>query len=223
MATNTLPWKYEERLRADRGWGLDEGGLHFEGKSLVRKTLNRLGARLRDLDIPYAAVGGMALFAHGYERFTTDVDILTTPEALAEIHEKLEGRGYLPPFTGSKQLRDTETGVRIEFLVAGQFPGDGKPKAIAFPDPAEVGVEIDGIRYVDLPTLVTLKLASGMTGGVGRMKDLSDVVELAKAIDLPVDFADRLHPYVRAKFVELIEGLRSGPRIGPDGDPIVPE
>ena len=52
------------------------------------------------------------------------------------------GLGYIPPFTGSKNLRDTEHGVRIEFLIAGEFPGDGKPKPVAFPDPAEAGVEI---------------------------------------------------------------------------------
>jgi len=33
--------------------------------------------------------------------------------------------------------------VRIEFLVSGQYPGDGKPKPVAFPDPADVAVKID--------------------------------------------------------------------------------
>ena len=79
----------------------------------------------------------MALFRHGFRRFTEDVDILVTREGLKTIHEQLEGLGYVPPFTGSKNLRDTESGVRIEFLIAGEFPGDGKPKPVAFPDPAE--------------------------------------------------------------------------------------
>ena len=54
----------------------------------------------------------MALFMHGFRRFTEDIDILVTREALERIHEELEGRGYLPPFTGSKNLRDAELGVR---------------------------------------------------------------------------------------------------------------
>ena len=54
---------------------------------------------------------------------------------LSAIHAKLEGLGYVPPFSGSKNLRDTEHGVRIEFLIAGEFPGDGKPKPVAFPEP----------------------------------------------------------------------------------------
>ena len=66
-------------------------------------------------------------------------------------------------FAGSKNLRDTELGVRIEFLVAGQFPGDGQPKPVAFPPPEQVAEDFDGIKYVNLPTLIGLKLASGMT------------------------------------------------------------
>src|SRR6185295_18167394 len=106
-------------------------------------TLYKITQRLAELRIPYAVVGGMAMFYHGYRRFTEDVDILVTPEGLKEIHAKLEGLGYLPPFAGSKQLRDTESGVRIEFLITGEYPGDGKPKAIDFPDPSEVSVDMD--------------------------------------------------------------------------------
>jgi hypothetical protein len=106
----------------------------------------------------------MALDAHGFRRLTVDVDILVTRDGLRTIHEKLEGLGFVPPFEGSKNLRDTEHGVRIEFLLAGGYPGDGKPKPVAFPDPAKVGVEIDGIRYLRLSSLIELKLASGMTG-----------------------------------------------------------
>jgi hypothetical protein len=45
------------------------------------------------------------------------------------------------------ERRDTERGVRVEFLVAGDFPGDGGPKPVAFPDPGTCSVELDGIRY----------------------------------------------------------------------------
>src|SRR5215813_14037664 len=101
--------------------------MHFERESTVHKSLERIVRRLEELGIPYAVMGAMALFFHGYERFTTDVDILVTPEGLREVHHRLEGLGYLPPFKGSKHLRDTESGVRIEFLTTGDYPGDGKP------------------------------------------------------------------------------------------------
>ncbi len=175
----------------------------------VNRTLRGIVGRLDMLNIPYAVAGGMALVAHGYQRTTVDVDILLTPAGLAATHAALDGLGYLPPFAGSKHLRDGETKVRIEFLVAGQFPGDGKPKPVAFPDPADVSVEIDGIRYLNLPTLVDLKLASGMTNA-GRLKDLADVQELIRLLPLPATFADQLNPYTRGKFAELWAAVEQG-------------
>jgi hypothetical protein len=153
----------------------------------------------------------MALDAHGFRRLTVDVDILISRESLKTIHERLEGLGYVPPFAGSKNLRDTEHGVRIEFLIAGEFPGDGKPKPVAFPDPATAAVAIDGVNYLSLPRLVELKLASGMTGGVARLKDLADVVALVSALDLSRDFSEELNPYVQPKYLELWDGIRNSP------------
>ena len=36
-----------------------------------------------------------------------------------------------------------------------------------------------------------------------RMKDLSDVLELIKILNLPANFADQLNPFVREKYLEL--------------------
>ena len=152
-------------------------------------------------------MGGMALVAHGYRRTTEDVDILVAPASLETIHKSLIGLGYRPLFEGSKNVRDTRTGVRIEFVVAGGYPGDGKPKPVAFPNPADVAVEIDGIRYVRLATLIELKLASGMTNP-GRIRDLGDVQEIIRVLQLRDDFADRLHPFVREEFIRLAAGVR---------------
>ena len=193
---------YERRLDADPEWALSEGSRHFDERSAVHQSLTKITRKLTELGIPYAVAGGMALFRHGFRRFTEDVDLLVSKEGLTRIHRELEGRGYLPIFTGSKNLRDTETGVRIEFLVSGQFPGDGKPKDVAFPDPKVAGTTIDGIHFLSLPKLIELKLASGMTNSE-RLKDLGDVQELIKLLDLPHDFREQLHPYVHDKYDEL--------------------
>lgn len=186
---------------------MSEGGRYFEGTSAVQKALRKIARRLGELNIPYAVVGGMALFCHGFRRFTEDVDILVTGSALQDIHRQLEGLGYVAPFAGSQNLRDAELGVNIEFLVAGQYPGDGKPKPVAFPDPSAVTITRDGINYLNLPTLVELKLASGMTNA-GRLKDLADVQELIKLLGLGADFASQLSPYVQAKYRELWTGAQ---------------
>ena len=180
----------------------------FMGDDPVHQTLRNIAARLDALGIAYAVAGGMALGAHRFVRATVDVDVLVTPEGLAAAHRELEGLGYVLPFAGSKNLKDATTGVRIDFIVAGQFPGDGKPKPVAFPDPAQAGVVLDGIRYLGLASLVELKLASGMTN-LGRMKDLGDVQEVIRALDLPLDFSQQLNPYVRPKYEELWRGLKA--------------
>lgn len=184
-----------------------EGSKFFEGTGAVRETLQRITSRLHELGIHYAVVGGMALFSHGLRRFTEDVDLLVTHDSLKEIHQQLHGLGYLPPFDGSKNLRDTETGVKVVFLVSGGYPGDGKPKPVSFPDPTEVSIERDGIYYVNLPTLFELKIASGMTN-TERMKDLADAQELIKILGLAGDFAQQLNPFVREKFQELWQAAR---------------
>jgi hypothetical protein len=201
QVTESIP-TYEERLGRDSRWALSEGSKFFAGTSDVQEALRKITGKLRELGIDYAVAGGMALFNHGFRRFTEDVDLLVTRESLMEIHCKLEGMGYLPPFRGSKHLRDTANGVKIEFLVTGEFPGDGKPKPVSFPNPADVVVENDGIRYLNLPTLIELKIASGMTNPE-RLKDLADVQELIKILNLPANFADNLNPFVRDKFAEL--------------------
>ncbi len=172
------------------------------GDDEVHRSLRKIAGELDRLGIPYAVAGGMALVAHGYERTTVDVDVLLPAEVLPRVHAELDDRGYLPPFAGSRDLRDTETGVRIEFLLAGQFPGDGRPKPVAFPDPAQAAVVIDGIRFLALERLVELKLASGMTNP-GRIKDLADVQELIRTLRLDAAFGERLDPYVREKYAEL--------------------
>jgi hypothetical protein len=185
-------------------------GRFFMKDDPVHQTLNAIVQRLKELQIPYCIAGGMALVAHGYDRTTVDVDIIVTEGGLVAIHENLEGRGYVPPFSNSKNLRDTATQVRIEFLITGHFPGDGKPKPVAFPDPAVGGIEIDGIRYVDLPALLELKLASGMSAP-HRLKDLADAQELIRVLRLPREFANRLNSYVRSKFDELWTAIQQAP------------
>lgn len=92
--------------------------------------------------------------------------------------------------------------MKIEFLTTGEYPGDGKPKPVAFPDPATVGIEKEGLKVVGLATLIELKLASGMTNP-GRLRDLADVQELIRTLKLPENLAASLNPFVREEFLKL--------------------
>lgn len=190
---------------------MSQGSHHFEAASAVHEALRKIARRLDELGIDYAICGGMALFEHGVRRFTEDVDILVTKDGLKAIHARLAGLGYVRAFAGSKNLRDAEHGVRIEFLISGQYPGDGKPKPVRFPEPESVAIEHDGIKYLGLSALVELKLASGISSP-DRAKDLVDVQELIKTLQLPAAFAEGLDPSVRSKYAELRALTRTGKR-----------
>jgi len=195
--------------------------MFFEQKGGLHLALRKITQRLSDLNVPYAVAGGMALFFHGFRRFTEDVDILVTREGLDRLHREAEGLGYVPLFPGSNSLRDVESGVRVEFLVSGDYPGDGKPKPVAFPDPEQASIEREGIRWLNLPTLVELKLASGLTSP-GRLRDLADVQELIRLLGLPADFAGQLHPFVSEKYAELWRSLHADPASGGMPSPAQP-
>jgi hypothetical protein len=197
---------FEDQLRRGGAAAMEEVDRFFMKEGAVYQSLRNIAARLDDLGIPYAVAGGMSLVRHGYERTTVDVDILVTPAGLSEVHRHLEGLGYVPPFAGSKNLRDVETGVRIEFLVTGQYPGDGKPKPVAFPDPSSAAVVIDGIRYLSLDKLIELKLASGLTNPL-RLKDLADVQELIRAVKPPRSLGDRLDASVRDTYLAYWDAI----------------
>lgn len=189
---------------------MSESTRFFDGTSKLHQTIREITAKLDDLEISYAVIGGMALTVHGYARMTEDIDILIARSDLKRLHEEVVGRGYLCAFEGSKNLRDTNTGVKIEFVLTGDFPGSGKEQPISFPSPADTElIEHEGVKFIGLTQLVELKLASGMTGGADRARDLEDVRRLIDTAALPRAFAAGLHEYVRSKYQELWDALRA--------------
>lgn len=180
----------------------------FMKQDATHSTLERLAARLDEEGIPWLLVGGMALGLHGYERMTRDVDILLTPDGLAAFEARCVGRGYVVKFPGARRaFLDAQTRVPVEILCTGEFPGDGKPKPVAFPDPADAGTIVDGIHVITLEKLIDLKLASGLTAP-HRLRDLADVQDLILSLGLPRDLEMQLDASVRSEYVRLWEGAQ---------------
>ena len=181
---------------------LAEAEAYFMGEGGVHNAAAAIAGRLAEAGIDYAIAGAIALGQHGLKRLTVDVDILIRREDLDRFKAEWLGRGYLEVRPGGKAVRDTVNNVKIDFLLTGDFPGDGKPKPVAFPDPRKAAVAGEKYRIVSLPRLVEMKLASGMTAP-HRLQDLADVLRLIRAADLPSDFSTQLDPYVQSKFEEL--------------------
>lgn len=201
----TVAAKYPEPGR-DVDAALRESEAFFGGRGAVHATLRSLVERLDAEGIPYAILGGMALNIHGFIRETVDVDVLMTEDSLERFRERFVGRGYAPAFEGArKSYRDAETGVRIDVITTGEFPGDGKPRDISFPDPSLVAIARGGIRVLPLEGLVELKLASGLSAEHRKLIDLGDVQRVIEELKLPPTFDEKLRPSVRAEYRRLWE------------------
>jgi hypothetical protein len=176
--------------------------MFFQGKGPVHQSLRRLVKRLEKARIPHAIIGGMAVNAHGHERMTKDVDVLLTPDGFAEFQRLFVPKVYQPVPGRRRRFVDRINLRTLDILITGLFPGAGRPGPIAFPDPSTVRERIQDIYFIDLVTLIQLKLAAR------RHQDFADVVNLISVHNLDESFAKRLHPSVRPDFVECLEEKR---------------
>jgi hypothetical protein len=184
--------------------GVDYCGRFFVGMAEAQKALYKLTAILESESVPYAIIGAFALNEYGHRRVTVGVDLVMREEDLQAFKQRHLGKGYAERVPGSGKLLDTEHDVPVDVLSTGRFPGDDKPKPIAFPDPATTAVRGERFALLPMPCFIELKLASGMVAA-HRGRDLVDVQDLIRSASLPRALADDLHPWVRAKFLELWE------------------
>jgi hypothetical protein len=193
---NTLPASLPIEAKINLWQEID---LFFMQQGKVYETLQRLAQKLPNAGIDYALIGGMALAIHGYVRLTQAVDLLMNEAGLEQFQRVLVGRGYIAAFPGAHKII---TGVKVEIITTGEFPGDGKPKSVQFPDPTAISIEIDGMQVTRLENLIELKLASGLTAP-DRLKDLADVQELIRVLNLAQHLAEKIDISVRDEYLRL--------------------
>jgi hypothetical protein len=168
------------------------------GVTVVASYDNILFSLHRDLQragVDYAVVGGIALGAHNYLRNTDDIDILVSRATYPNL-KALVPRGYIyDPDTDARTLYMLlEKGrVQVDILVEGEVWG------LALPNPVRVRKRMAGVWFVDLPTLVCMKLAAG------RIKDLQDVQQLLVENALDRAFARRLPADLQEKYLSLLD------------------
>lgn len=176
--------------------------MFFEGGDAVHQTMRRVASCLDEAGIAYCIVGGMAVNAHRHRRTTADVDVLLTSAGLRAFENLIAEADFERQPNRAKRFIDLKTGVSVDVLVTGLFPGSGQPGPIAYPDPATVAQRFDDLKVVGLSTLVEMKLAAR------RYKDFADIVELIRQNSLDEAFQAQLHESVRTDFIECLEEMR---------------
>jgi hypothetical protein len=144
----------------------------------------------------------MAVNAHRAERTTKNVDVLLTADGLERFRQEFVGKLYDQVEGRPRRFRERQSGVTIDVLVTGRYPGRGERGPFAFPHPDDASEEIDNMRVLTLPQLIQFKLAAR------RYYDFGDVVLLIRTHDLDESFLDKLHPSVHQDFIECLEEKR---------------
>jgi hypothetical protein len=164
----------------------------FAGRGEMYAALDKIERVLTEENIEFAVIGGMALNFHGYRHVTNDLDVLTTPEGLRAIHQRLVGDDYRTE--GVRNLRDVQNDVVIDILV--------REGPIEWAD-------FEGHRIIALTKLIELKLTAGLASR-GRIKELADVQDLIKFAPLPRELGEQLDPSVRDEYYRIWDAAQNG-------------
>lgn len=161
---------------------------------------------LQENDIPYSICGGVAICLHGYQRDTTNLDVIIKASDTAIVKELLTSESFC--WDEESRGSRSPSGVPIQFLISGEKAG--KDSEVNVPEPeGDANMEIiEGLSVVRLSRLIEMKLASGL-GSIRRThKDFADVVELIAIRKLDGSFARHLHKSLRETFRELVRRVR---------------
>ncbi len=158
------------------------------------KLLNRSG-------VAYAVCGGVAVCLHGYQRNTTDLDLVIRAADSDAVRQLLTDAGFI--WDSDQAEFRTADGIAVQFLIAGQKAAKGSEVSVAEPI-GNLNVEqIEGLSVVRLSRLIEMKIACGMNNLRRTHKDFADVVELISIRNLDGSFARLLHKSLRPTFREL--------------------
>jgi len=170
---------------------------------LVQALLNELGNPERQLSsivldfdecgIDYCIIGSLAVRIHNYVRFGDDIDVLVSRETFPKIKQFLIGNGYSYRPGSTQHLYCEFLGGKIPMDI--YVEGEKREGGFPLPDPRASRIKAFSRWYASLPLLITLKI---------RADDLGDVFQMIEENGLKEDFADRLEPDVRERFLEIV-------------------
>ncbi|CAF2147006.1 unnamed protein product [Rotaria magnacalcarata] len=201
--TSILPKTFTQKLKSKSF--IRDLSMFLNKDGPIWLTIKSLAHDLESHKVDYAIIGGLAVYAHGYERTTTDCDILLSKADYEKFMAKLVNLGLEPKFQGARKKFISNSTPRT--MIPDAYPGDGLIGPVSFPDPKVCQENIDNMKFISLPKLIDLKLTSYKRVPAGRIKDCCDVVELIKTLKLKLSFSSLLDPSVRNEFEQLVRDL----------------
>ncbi|HVU08214.1 MAG TPA: nucleotidyl transferase AbiEii/AbiGii toxin family protein [Verrucomicrobiae bacterium] len=139
-------------------------------------------------NLPFLLIGGYAVLAHGFVRTTGDIDFLVQKSQAAGWRKLLEELKFVVKFSGPTFLQfnpPPEEKLPLDLM----FVSD---ENFASMFAAAKDIETDGVaaKVVSLPHLFALKCHAFKSRPHRAMKDIEDVVQLAKINRLDLNEPD---------------------------------
>jgi len=150
-----------------------------ESRPATLEDLKGLIRALNDAKAEYLLIGGYALYAHGYQRATTDIDVLVPRDRMAG--ERVRDALLVLPDQAAREIDPAwfEEGDNIRvadaFVVDLMLTAGGETYATLAPYAVTIDLEGVPVRTVNLEGLLKTKQS-------GRDKDAADRAILERAL-----------------------------------------
>lgn len=173
-------------------------------------TLQALRLVAEPLTVELAVIGGIAVALHGYERTTSDRDLLASREDAERMAAALEqDNDWQRQDNKEFSFLHVPTNCPVEIAASGDPAAEGAI-SYSFPKLSELAMSgsLEGVPVVSLNDLIFLKLIAG------RARDHADIMELCKLHMDNIDFEAilaRLDPADVARREKLAEIREQAP------------
>lgn len=171
-------------------------------RDTAEETCQRVAALLEKAEIDYAILGDLALRAHGCLRLAACVEVLLKIRDLERFRNDVAPEQFAQISSRPRRFIEVATGMPVHFFLTSHHPGYEYRGPITYPDPKTSRVLVGGHYYLDVSSLIQLKLAAQ------RHQDLADVVSLCRVLNLDEAYQESLHPSVRQAFRACLDEIR---------------
>lgn len=157
----------------------------------VSEALKILTDRFRSQKIPTVLIGGMALYAYGGARVTTDVDFLLSDDHVKNVMMVLEKEGYKVKQKHDLFVRFEKPGLTlaaIDFVFVDEETFSTIQKEGRIMTMAGMEFVVPSIQH-----LIALKLHAIKNNPSRKDKDLADVVGLIRKNGISIRSKDMAH------------------------------
>lgn len=142
----------------------------------LEELVNTVFTTIEPLGVPYAIGGALAMGAHGYRRYTSDVDLFVLDEARGKVLRALRDAGLQVTEVGPGHFialftKHGDIDVRIDVLIPMDEPG---LSAVEYPVRKALVPGGAKINIVEAKLLAMMKFYSD------RQKDLNDLRAMAR-------------------------------------------